>query len=347
METTDIPHPIELKISKDEVAQRFVQFTPGEKISPLWQFRMVVEKSFRVGPQATEPQPGGNMTTLALFNRPEPACDLEILAQHLGVDIDPANWLEFWLRQKQITPVSMKRLGTIAGDIGDVIGKWKVNDEPWIGRFFCMKAGPRMVLLWFRVREADYARVAEDIFVSVASFGFPDNSPGPLAEKVRWVNNAQPVNWKLVVPASWEIATEPATPEVTSFQANLVLKDGEKSVLQGKLSFAIARADQATDHLQALNNTKEALQEAGVKLEAERVLQENVSQPFTESWIALARANIGGQAGELRCRIMRHPSAWIVAAALTVDPLSSPISWMRTMRLLNIVTSTIEITPPA
>jgi hypothetical protein len=340
---TDIPHPIAINLSREEISRRFVQFNPGGEIGPLWQFKLLIERSFRVGPRAIEPKPGGDLTTLALFNRADPSCELEILTQHLSIEIDPANWLDLWLRQRQITPISVKRLGTLSGDVGDVIGSWTVDGAQWIGRFFCMKAGPRMALLWFRVAASDYVRVADDIFLSIATFAFADDSPGPLAEKVRWVNNTQPVNWRLVVPSSWEVSPEPASPEVTSFQANLILRDGGRSILQGKLSLAVARADQAPDHPHAFSNAIGAVQEAGVKLESERIVAENASPPFTESWIALARADIGGQPGELRCRVMRHPKAWIVAAALSVDIVSSPVAWMRTMRLLNIVTSTIEI----
>jgi hypothetical protein len=57
-----------------------------------------------------------------------------------------------------------------------------------------------------------------------------------------------------------------------------------------------------------------------------------------------AKADIGGQPGEFRCRIMRHPHVWVMAVILSVDAASSPQAWMRAMRLLNVATTTIEFT---
>lgn len=339
---TPIPHPTTVSFSNEEVARRFTQFRPPIQ-NPLWQCELLVERSHRVGPATEEPKPAGPMTSLALLNRPHPPCDLEILTQYLDAEIDPADWLNLWLPAHQITPISVKRAETLGGHIGDVVGSWKVDGQDWLGRFFCLKAGPRLALLWFRVPAENYPRIADDIFLSMATFSFLDNSPGPLAETVRWINNTQPVPWKLVVPSSWEVNPEAANPDCAAFQANLIHREGERAILLGKLSFAAVGSGKISNHQDAFAGAFGAVQAAGVTLEPEQIFSENPSPPFTESWLSVAKANINGQSGELHCRILRHPNVWIVAAALSVDAPSSPMAWMRTMRLLDIVTATLEI----
>jgi len=339
---SDIAHPVSVPFTTEEVARRFVQFRPSVP-TPLWQCELLVERSHRVGPINEEPKPGGPMTSLALLNRPDPSCDLEILAQWLDAEIDPADWLDLWLAQQKITPISVKRVGTLSGHIGDVIGSWTIDGVQWLGRFFCLKAGPRLAMLWFRARAADYPRVADDFFLSIATFSFVDESPGPLAEKVRWVTNSLPIGWRVAIPVSWAVVSEPASPQCASFQANL-LSSATPPVLLGKLSYAVTSADQATTHEEALAKAIAAVSEAGVKLSSQRIVSEKPSPPFSESWLVFAGADIGGQAGEFRCRIMRHPRVWVMAVVLSVDAASSPQAWMRAMRLLNVATSTIEFT---
>ncbi len=337
-----IPHPTTVSFTNEEVARRFVQFRPPIQ-NPHWQCELLVERSNRVGPVNEEPKPDGSLASLALLNRPDPSSDLEILTQSLDAEIDPADWLDLWLAQRQITPISVKRAGALSGHIGDVVGSWTIDGTQWLGRFFCLKAGPRLALLWFRAKAEDYPRLADDWFLSMATFSFIDESPGPLAEKVRWVANPLPIPWRVAIPISWTVVPEPATPECASFQANLV-SPAVPPVLLGKLSYAVTRADQATSHDDALTKAIAATTEAGIKLSFPRIVSEKPSPPYTESWLVFAKADINGQPGEFRCRIMRHPQVWVMAVILSVDTASSPQAWMRAMRLLNVATTTIEFT---
>jgi hypothetical protein len=337
-----IPHPTNVSFTNEEVARRFVQFRPPIQ-NPLWQCELLVERSHRVGPKNEEPKPNGPMTSLALLNRPDPPCDLEIFTQWLDAEIDPADWLNLWLPAHRITPISIKRAETLGGHIGDVLGSWNVDGAEWLGRFFCLKAGPRLALLWFRAPAPDYPRIADDIFLSMATFAFLDESPGPLAEKVRWIANAQPIPWRVAIPVSWDVKSETPNPNCASFQANL-LSTATPPILLGKLSYAVTSADQATTYEAALAQAIAAVTEAGVKLSSDRTVTEKPSPPFTESWLVFATADIAGQPGEFRCRILRHPKVWVMAVVLSVDQASSPQAWMRAMRLLNVATSTIEFT---
>jgi len=306
-----IPHPVQIPFPKEEIAARFTQFRPPATIDSLWQFQLLVERSHRVGPTSQQPTPGNALASLALLNRPNPSCDLEILGQHIQAEIDPANWLTIWLQSQKITPISSKQLPTLAGRIGDVVGSWVAGSQQFLGRFFAMKSGPRLALLCFRAA-ADYPHIADDIFLSIATFSFVDDSPGPLAEKVNIITQQTPIPWRTFVPMSWEVTPERGHPHVASFQAGLK----EQGSLLGKLSFAVVRADQATTHEEAFAKAVQAVRDAGVTVDP----------------------------GELHCRVMRHPKVWAVAAVVTVDPIASPLGWMRSVRLLDIVTSTLELT---
>ena len=71
--------------------------------SSRW-LRVEVENSTRLAPETgAAPEPNGPLISLALLNRPDPPCDLEIFGQHLPADIDPADWLEMWIADAKIT----------------------------------------------------------------------------------------------------------------------------------------------------------------------------------------------------------------------------------------------------
>ena len=316
--------------SQEAIDQRFrpYRFQPGEKT--LWYFQVMVENSTRLAPETgAAPEPNGPLISLALLNRPDPPCDLEIYGQHLPADIDPADWLDLWLAEAKITPLSSKRVRTLAGAVGDVVGSWEANGQKFLGRFFCLKAGPRLVLMWFRCAEADYPKLADDIFISMASFTLPDDSPGPLAEGVRWVEHTSPVACRVAIPASWETKVDQTIPSVSSFQASLTASGPAGPLMLARLSFAVISPELIADHDHAIAQAVSAVSAAGVTVEGGRTIPEAPTAPYTESSLTVRAAKLGGQPAEFRCRVLRHPRCWIVVVVVSIDRATSSIAWMR------------------
>jgi len=338
-----IPHPDVITFSEETVNQRFrpYRFQPGEQVS--WYFQVMVENSTRVAPETgVAPQPNGPLISLALLNRPDPPCDLEIYGQQLPADIDPADWLDLWMAETKITPLSSKRVRTLAGAVGDVVGAWEADGQKFVGRLFCLKAGPRLILMWFRCAEADYPKLADDIFITLTTFGFPDDSPGPLAERIQWVEHKSPVRCRVAIPASWEMKIDQTVPNVSSFQASLTASGPAGPLMLARLSFGVISPELIGDHDQAIGQAITAVSSAGVTIAGGRTIPEAPTAPYTESSLTVRAAKLGDQSAEFRCRVLRHPQCWIVVVVVTVDRATSSIAWMRAKRMLDIATSTIE-----
>lgn len=339
---SEIAHPLAPSFKPEEIARRFAQYR-FESAQPLWNFQVLIDKSSRaIGVGEQIPQRGGPAVTLALLSRTNPACDVEIVGQWLDVEIHPADWLDLWLAASRIRPVSSQYVRMPGGTVGDVVGTWAANTIQWIGRFFCLKAGPRLFLLCFRCRAVDYPRQADDFFVSISSFSVADQSPGPLAEPTVSLESAAPLHCRVAVPASWKTKVEAADDSVWSFEADLNRPGASEPQLQGRLSFALGSVDRLSSHEEAFAEAMEAAAHAGLAVRAAAVDVETAATPFLESWLTVCSAAINGQKAQVRCRVLRHSAAWAVAMSVSVDAQTSPQAWMRTKRALDLLTSSIE-----
>ena len=340
-----LTHPTKMTLPQEMLRQEFVKITHTGVPDAAWHFEIIVHKSTRLGPALGKmPVAGGDLVSLALFNRPEPPCDTEIFGLQLAYDIDPADWLDLWMEAQEYTDiVSRKRFAFIGGAIGDVLARWQVDGTRWVGRFFVTKAGARMILHWSRVAEADYPNLAEPIFFSILSFRMLDDRAGPLAENVRWANGPAPVPWKVALPVSWQVIGEPGSAQVGALQANLVLaaSEGAAAPLWGKLSLAIIGLDAAANVRKVEEKTLAAVREGAVAMEPGAFVVEALEAPYTGAWYLRTTGTLNGMAVAIHGRILRHPQAWVAAVVVGPARQVSPALWMRVKRMLDIATMTL------
>jgi hypothetical protein len=341
-----LSHLTTLTLTQEQVNNEFLRISYTQLPDPHWHFETVVHKSSRLGPPGKVPAPGGALERLAIFNRTDPPCDIEMFGAHVTYDINPADWLDLWLeQQRHVTILSRKRFPDIGGEIGDVLAKWNVEKAPWVGRFFVTKVGPRVFLLWARVAEKDYAQAAEPIFLSIMSLRVFDTSAGPLAEGVRWANGETPVPWKLALPTSWQAEGEPGNDLASAFQATLLAPapPGAAPQILGKLSFAILSPTVVPNAQDLAAKSMEAVRSSGVTADSDAFAPEPASEPCTESWYLSTPGKLNGTPIAVHGRILRHPSAWVSAVVVSPAREISPPAWMRARRLLDIVTMTLVI----
>ncbi len=344
--TTALPHPTDLALSKQAISEGFLRVTVDRCAEPIWHFKMAVRKDWGLGPQGKDPPTkDAPIQTLALFKHHEPEVDLEVLGHLLQREIDPADWLLASLEQQGKTIVSQKPVKMLAGVIGDAVATWDADGEPFAGRFFATKWGPRLFVLCLRTRAADYPKYADDFFVSVATFQVLDDSLGLFAEKVVTVAEKTPVAWKTHVPESWLVVPEKGGAQGASFQAKQKPAVGDESAFAGQLSFAVIDRDAAKKprdvaeaYLDAVRDNRFIVAERDFTEEAPRKL-------FDKSWyLASEAATFKGTPAEVRCRVMMNERVWVVAGVLGPTRDDDAFAWMQNKRTLDIVTSTLELT---
>lgn len=345
----DLPHPTALSRPRSEFQADFLRVTQDRCKDPIWHFRVGVHRASKLAPDGeTPPTAEAPIQSLALFHRDEPAFDIEVFGVHLDREIDPADWLDDWLALQGHEIVSKKPVRMLAGVVGDDVTRWKVEGDEHAGRFFATKWGPRLFVLACRAPIAVYPRIAEDFFVSIMTFEVLDDSLGLFAEKGRTVSDATPIPWKTFVPGSWTVQPEPPGERVASFQASLTPPPaveyalGQEALL-GKLSFAVIARGAAKRPRDVAKAFLDAVREAGIEIESDKFEEEPAKAPFEKSWLLVSKAKREGTAGEVRCRVMLHPHAWVVGGVVGPAREDAALVWMQNKRTLDVVTSTLEM----
>ncbi len=291
------------------------------------------------------------MVSLVLLHQPAPASDIEVFGRYLTQELDAADWLDFWLAEQNFEVLSRKRLETMGGAVGDVVARWQAGDAAWMGRLFACKAGPRLFMIWFRTAAADYARLADDFFLSISTFQVLDDSLGPLAERVQWVGGALPIAWKVAIPVSWQVTQEPQTSRAASFQAILPGQTATPAdpavnagaIMLAKLSLAVIAAEGAAGVDDVFAKMSEALRDAGVAVETPAAQGEAAGPGYIHAWRGASAATVNGRPAEVRFRVLQHARAWVAALVVSPTPAQAPAIWMRSKRLLDIAIDTLEI----
>lgn len=346
-----LPHPTAIGRPKNEIQRDFISIEQTRCSDPIWHFRVGLPHACAIGPQGEEPPGDDEPRTLGLFHRENPPADIEVTGVMALREVDPADYLDCLLEVEQKNVVSRKSVPMRGGVVGDAVATWKAEgDKTFAGRYFCTKWGPRIFVLEFRTPKEHYEQLAEDFFVSIATFSVLDDSLGLFAEKVHTVSNTAPIPWRVVVPESWIIKPEPNTDKVASFQATQVpvVPSAEGERLYGKLSFAVVARSEAKTGRAAANAYLSAVRDLGIAVETDAFVEEPAADPFEKSWLLVSNVtkqdkNKNKNPGELRCRVLMHKKAWVIAGVLGPVRKDSALAWMQNKRVLDIVTTTLKL----
>jgi hypothetical protein len=336
-----LSHPVAVTLPRDQVAAQFVRITQDSLPDPNWHFHIALPKTARRSAQAAlSPAPDGQLVSLGFFHIPQPAADIEVYGALLSYELDPADFLDFWMQKNGLTPLSTKRLPTLGGAIGDVLVSWPA-DAAFLGRCFCLKFGPRLIVVWCRCAKADYEALAETFFLALSAFRLTTDPFGPLAQNVHWVSNSIPQPWKLALPHNWNILADPPLPRISGFQADW--KNDTASQV-AKLFCTLVPPDLVPDAPTAFSRIYQAVTEQGVTLGPPETSPEPPAEGILNSWYSVSPAQIQQHPAELRCRVQHRPNLWLVSGMLSLPP-NAPAIWMHAKRTMDIVAQTLEIAP--
>jgi hypothetical protein len=336
--------PIALTTPTEVINAAFIR-SREENTDPLWSFEIGVNKESRRAPlPKTAPQADGALTSLALYNLAEPPCDTEVYGAHLPHDIDPAEWLELWVEQRPMTVLARRHTPTISGIVGDLVVMWETDGKTWMGRMFALKSGPRMLVVWCRTAAPDYPHVAESMLVNFSTLRFLDDSTGPLAEIIRWVESDWPRPWRTAIPTSWEIKQGPANEKSATFQAALMIpQPGGEPAIAGKLTQALISPSQAARVDDVIEAFRRPLTDAGAVVGNMMPIAERKPAAALGAWHAHSDGQINGLVADVRCRVRQYPDLWVAGMMVSLPRKQAPDVWMRCKRLLDIAIDTTEL----
>jgi len=340
----ELPHPTSLKKGANWSDLTLIEET--RCADPKWHFRLVLRWPMQLGPPLIDGVPAlGEPRVLALFRKEDPPADIEVCGHLLDREVDPLHWLEEVLRLQErpytITSSEPRRLRS--GIAGDLVATWTdAGGVRRAGRFFASKWGPRMFLLSGTAALGDYAAIADELFMAIASFEAVDDSLGVLAEPALPVQLDIPLPWRTYIPDAWHVQRVAPEEHVHGFQASSV-RGVELDRVDGKLSFGVARRTVAKKPRKAAQMFLNAVRFHDIEMAHEDFAEERAEPPFERSWYCATPCSRGDEEGEMRCRVMMMPQLWVVGGLLGPRREDDCIAWAQNKRALDVVCSTFEL----
>jgi hypothetical protein len=333
-------HPI--KLSRPKAADfAIVEETSCE--DSQWHFKAAVRWPCVVGPAPGTAPAVGAPQRLAWYRRESPLVDIEVVGHLLEREVDAADFLDEELAAMDgVKVVSRRPVALKGGAAGDVVATWERDGKAFAGRFFATKWGARVFVVSARAALEDYEAIAEDFFTTLATFEPIHDLEGMFAERVVKVSHKVPLKWEAVIPDAWMVLPAYEDERIAGFQAVSVEGFDIKTVY-GRISFAVADRSAAKKPREAANLFLDVVRENGFELLSEEFTEEPAQKPFERSWVLASKLVQGDRRGELRCRVMMHPSVWAIGGVLGPSEGDDRASWMENKRALDVVTSTLRL----
>jgi hypothetical protein len=364
------PQPVKLAVGTGELKEDFVRVTMDRIEDPRWQYALVVRKNVtKVRPTGAPVPPDAEhpVRSVGLLYREDVEADFQVFGVQCRFEIDPASWLDEWLRFNGLIPAATLRWPLLGGVSGDIVAEWRIGGTPYAGRFATFKSGSRLFVVCCRAKRENYDRVANDFFLALSQFKLVQSDPTPLAEPLRFSGGLSPVPWRLCIPASWQMlgvenqgpggtiqaaAAPPADRDPGAVSASTPfpgLPEAQpiswfpptwNAQLSATLapSFAIGGWDAAGDLCLS------TLRDAGLDLEDKTFVEEAPLGPFEKSRSLVTPARLRGEPGaEARCRLARVGPIWYISAGVGVVRAVNPHAWMRNARAHDLVAQTVEL----
>ena len=340
-----LPHPT-TPVPGDGPPAGFVRVEHRVPSEPYWHFSMYLPSTAVSAEVGTTMTDFGQTESLARYQLPDAAVDIEVLGHWLEYEVDPADWLDAELDALGHRVVSRKPVPTANGVTGDVVAEWVHEEQTYAGRFFAAKWGPRLFVVATRVLATDYARHAASAFMAAASLRPLADWPSRFAEGVLLVEMGQPFDWSVAIPASWDVVEHDPTDDGAWFDAAHLAPcppDQQSGERDGRLSMAVMTRTCAARPRDAANIYIRALRDNDVILDAPQLQDVAPGERFLQRWRITTAVSRHGAAGELFCDVLLHEHAWIVTGVLGPTRAGDHDAWMRNKRALDIVIDTLEL----
>jgi hypothetical protein len=312
-----------------------------------WHYAMFLQDGVELAGGDPEIPEEGTTTRLALYQLPKPHADIEVMVHLMRYEINPADWLERAVAEAGRKVISSRHRGEDTGAHGDVLAVWSHEGEKFAGRFVASKWGKRLFVICCRTSYQDFDELAESFWFAVESLHPLEFEEGALTEDLNVVEEESPLDWKVLIPKSWDLQRYPSTADGAWFDAMHLAPapfDEQLGDHDGRLSMAVLPRTAAKKPRDASNLLLNALRENDVVIENNDFVPDGGPDPW-QYWFLITPITRYGAPGELRCRVMMSDDAWVVAAVMGPALEDDYEAWMRNKRVLDIATDSLEIGP--
>ena len=165
-----LPFPRTHQIPAAVLAQEYqvVHVEPSDDAS--WHFAVQLPRSTRIEvSRSTSTARIRPPTTLATFRLAQPETSIDVIGLKLTASVDVASWLDEWLEQLGMTPVSSRPRHTEHGVMGDIIATSRSDHGMQVARYATERFDERTFVIVLRAPLASYPLVARDFVLAVSS----------------------------------------------------------------------------------------------------------------------------------------------------------------------------------
>jgi hypothetical protein len=156
------------------------------------------------------------------------------------------------------------------------------------------------------------------------------------------VTRTLPVAFRVKLPSDWAVEPGAETADVASFQASLASKEDDTPA--GKLAVVVFARSAVGRPREVAAPYLEALADGGLRVIEDDFAEETPPEPFERSWLLESPVTRSQSLpGELRCRVLRHAQAWVLAGVLGPRREDDPEAWEQDRRALDVLTTSMKI----
>ena len=143
-----------------------------------WHFEVRLPVSAQVEPIASADHSATPPATLSRILLVDYDASIDIVGLRLTADVDLASWLDEWLEQLGMTPISSRPRPTPHGVMGDILATKRTPDGITVARYATVRDHERTFVFVLRTPLANYRSVAQDFILTVSSFQEVRTVPG-------------------------------------------------------------------------------------------------------------------------------------------------------------------------
>lgn len=313
----------------DEIARRTGGLRFTESADERLHFALSAPLGWRWRPASEANDPPGLLVSLV---RGAPVtAEIAVFADEVPRELSPAEWTAHRLEQGGHTLWAKREEYTPIGAMADLLTRRQGPDGERVARTNMAKDGKRIFSITCEARAEDYASLASDFYVALASFKLLHPERAPLAEPLSSYCYLTPAVVGFSYPASWALVEE----TVSDVEYDVRLDDAGGA---GSIHVS-ARVGERPRKL--LADFLNKLRREGAHFEDRQGLAPCAAPSgFVEAAAMLASGTKDGEAIEVRAAALTTEKATVLVAARGPARDRSAVDWMVHQRAFEIVRDT-------
>lgn len=165
-----LPFPRTDKISATVRERDYHRVVITGTTDPAWHIQLTVAKAAQVEvTQQPDEEAPLSPTELATVRLRQPDASIDVIGMTVMERADLADWLEEWLQQLGMAPVSSRPRRTRDGVMGDILATGRAPAGMLAARYATLRFGSRMFVIVLRSPIASYRLVAQDFVLAMSS----------------------------------------------------------------------------------------------------------------------------------------------------------------------------------